>query len=152
MCSWKCPYLPIELSSEPTRYPIEEKIIPLVFEINTLRLTTTFWSCEGHANKSGAVVKIPKVMFYAQSILLPNLISEYIQKLQFKNILTYEWLVKAQGLSPNMQAIYSLEPDDGRNFKTMKLDLIQNDIARMANTMCSFIRDNAKAHLDKLAS
>ncbi len=36
-----------------------------------------FWSCEGHIGPAGKVTRLPRVWFYARSVLYPRLITEY---------------------------------------------------------------------------
>ena len=56
-CSWKCPFLRIELSTDLVKYPIENEIIPLVYAINSLQICPSYWSCEGHENDEGTLIR-----------------------------------------------------------------------------------------------
>ena len=70
-CSRACPYAPAELSSDPTRHPIESKIVSLVYELNTFNGIEPCWSCEGHVGPAGTISRIPQVWFYVSDRLSP---------------------------------------------------------------------------------
>ena len=82
-CSPECFFAASNMSSEGERYPVEEKIRPLVYSFYTLRVCMPCWSCEGHYKSNGfEVSKVPKVWFYSRSLLYPRLISEHLSLLK----------------------------------------------------------------------
>lgn len=148
-CSWDCEFISIEISSDPVRYPIEKKIIPLVYELNGLRLCPSYYSCEGHTNDAGVVVKFPMVYFYSEIILMPVLFAEYLEQLKIDKILTYDWHIVALGFSPNMIPSYSIKINQDPEIN-YRLDFLQNDIKKMSNGLAYNIQILANKHLKKL--
>ena len=61
----------------PGKVRIEAGILPLVYAVNCLSACHPFWSCEGHIGPAGKVNRMPRVWFYARSVLYPRLITEY---------------------------------------------------------------------------
>ena len=83
-CSWKCPFLSIELSSDPIKFPIEAGILPLVYAMNSLHCCTTYSSCEGHENSHGELRRPPRLYFYSDTVIIPSIIVDYLRQLIFK--------------------------------------------------------------------
>ena len=77
-CRRDCAKAPARLSSDPDRFPVEEKIAPLVFELKKLGVFFPCWSCEGHNDPSGKLWKLPRVWFYADSVVHLRLLSDAI--------------------------------------------------------------------------
>ncbi|PCJ62826.1 MAG: hypothetical protein COA79_01500 [Planctomycetota bacterium] len=148
-CNWDCEFISIEISSDPIHFPIEKYIIPLVYELNVLRLCPTYYSCEGHANDMGEVVKFPMVYFYSEIILMPVLFAEYIEQLKIDKILVYDWHIVALGFSPNMIPSYSMKINNNAKIK-YRLDYLQNDIKKLSNGLAYNIQLLAKKNLNKL--
>ena len=76
-CGPDCTHARIAMSSDGNRYPIEEKIAPLVFGFNCLRVCRTYWACEGHHHGAERRSKVPQVWFYASPFMAPKLTSPY---------------------------------------------------------------------------
>ena len=76
-CNFACPDAPIALTSDPDRYPIEPRILPLVFELNALKVVQPCWSCEGHNGLSEEVQKLPSVWFYVDDIVCAEVLNTY---------------------------------------------------------------------------
>jgi hypothetical protein len=92
-CSYSCYNAAEALSEEPGRYPIEPNVVPLVFELTTMRLVQTCWSCEGHANIDNKIIKLPQVSFYAEKPFYAQIISNYLSHIHWKQKLQYPWEV-----------------------------------------------------------
>ncbi len=148
-CSWKCPFLSIELSSEPVKYPIEPEILPLVYAVNSLQVCPSYWSCEGHQNDKGELIRHPRVNFYSDSVITPSLIIEYFGQLYFKKITTYRWKVTALGMTADFQAQYMIEPDIALG-ASYQLKVLQMDVKRIANCLYDGINNKAKQRLEDL--
>jgi hypothetical protein len=100
------------MSSEPDQYPIENRIVPLVYALYTLRLLTPCWSCEGHLDPESNIWKKPKVWFNSTSAFYPKLISQVIGGLQGQHKISQSWCVKILPFSQSMfTTTYSIEPD-----------------------------------------
>ena len=76
-CDAACPEAPRALSTEPDRYPIEPKVVPLVFALAELRETQPSWSCEGHVRADGEWIRPPQVWFYAELSVYADLIARH---------------------------------------------------------------------------
>lgn len=110
-CSYKCSAAPAQMSADPTRYPIEFNVVPIVYALYTLRLLMPCWSCEGHLDASGRISKLPKVWFYSVSPFFPKLIAQFIGKLRSAHKLDHDWNVSILSFSQSMFSItYSIEP------------------------------------------
>lgn len=113
------------MSSEPERYPIEAKIVPLVFEMFSTGVTTPCWSCEGHTTEDGArIVKSPRVWFYSGSTLYPRFVAEHTDDLLFRKKIEHKWPVQVLGWANSLETRFSLEPvvesKEGSNLKVLQ--------------------------------
>ena len=93
MCSRDCRFISKTLTSDPEHFPLEERIAPLVFEINKLGIFTPNWSCEGHVGLDGKIWKIPRVWFYAESVLHVRLLADSLSKMSIEKKLKCPWQV-----------------------------------------------------------
>ncbi len=112
LCSADCPHAAKMLSSDPERYPLEAGTVALVYEINALRVMQPYWSCEGHQNSDGQLVKLPTVMFYAQSPAYVDLLVQHLHALKFRRALNHDWQFVCLGIAANGHGCssYALEP------------------------------------------
>jgi len=134
-CSPECEYCPSRMSSEPDRYPIEKKIVPLVYAFFDSHVYEPCWSCEGHLNNSGDHIhKLPRIWFYTSSIVYTRLLAAYLEDLHFKKQLTHAWGIRILGWSDTSEARFSLEPILGERDSAHLLDL-QNDAAVIAKSL-----------------
>ena len=131
-CSVDCPEAPRALSSEPDRYPIEQGVVPLVFELSRMREVTPCWSCEGHLDNQGSLWKLPQVWFYSSSPVYVELISHYAWELHSSKQLSYPWHVIVLAYGQPGTTTYSLQPDL-TFYAEPELSLMQEDIRRLAN-------------------
>ena len=127
-CSFKCAEAVQKMSSDPTHYPIEPNVCPIVYALYTLRLLTPCWSCEGHDNEKKQIIKMPKVWFYSKSLIYVKLISETLSSLKANKSLSYYWTVKILPYSESMLTMtYSLEPDIQYE-EAVELNLLHRDM------------------------
>lgn len=146
-CSFNCPEAGKQMSSEPTMYPIESNIVPMVYAMYTLRLLMPCWSCEGHENSQHEIVKFPKVWFYSTSPFYAKLISQVISSLMSKRMITYNWLVSILPYSQSMFTLtYSIEPDI-KHEKDVKLSSLQNDLLVIAQNLRSEVHFEARKYI-----
>ena len=151
-CSHDCEQAPYQMSSDPDRYPIEERIVPLVYEFYGLRICEPCWSCEGHGSSDGALIKIPQVWFYTRSMLYPRLISEYLEDLLFKKLLAYPWhICITYSSTVNVDTAFSIEPQLNL-VKEVQLERLQKDVAVIAADFIEAIRARAKRHMEVIDS
>ena len=112
-CSFNCPAAPLQMSSDPARFPIEMGIVPMVYAIYTLRKLMPCWSCEGHLDGHSLINKLPRVWFYSQASFYPKLISQAIAHMEAHHLIDNSWMVRILPFSQSMYTItYSLEPID----------------------------------------
>lgn len=149
-CSYECPSLPKELSLDPLRYPVEKDIIPLVFAINSLPDCPSYWSCEGHENARRELVKVPRVNFYANSTLLPSLITESLVVLSCKKLIKYRWRVVSAGMTDELQSQYTIEPDVHPGL-TGELKSLQQDVKSIADNLLFSVKQKAGFKLNSIA-
>ena len=145
-CSMDCPHIPTQMTSDP-RFPIETAIVPLVYALSSLRLCEPCWSCEGHANASGTVTRIPRVWFYCRSLTYPRLMDRYFSHLKLKRRLNYPWhLCVTHSDTDNADTAFSIEPDL-TYVERPTLALLQRDIRPIADGLAAYIRTEARARL-----
>ena len=99
------------MSSEPDQYPIEAGIVPLVYALYSMRVTTPCWSCEGHLDTSAKIGKFPKVWFYSASDFYPKLMAQVINEFQGQHKISDGWGVSVLPFSQSMYSTtYAIEP------------------------------------------
>lgn len=131
-CSAECPMAHKQMSSDPERYPIESGVVPLVYAFYTMRLMMPCWSCEGHSDANGTILKTPKLWFYATNEFYPKLVAQYVSTLKGERKITNHWSVRILPFSQSMfTTTYSLEPQDIIPDCTNLLSL-QNDLRAIA--------------------
>jgi len=146
-CSATCANAQGSLSSEPTKFPIEEKVVPLVFELAASRVLQTCWSCEGHFTNEGKLWKLPQVVFYANSPIYPQLLLRHIQALQLKKVLAYEWQVVLSDFGQSWNFSYNIEPKLN-GVSEPRLGALQQDLQTISKDLSHSLKALAKAMLD----
>jgi len=87
-------------------------VAPLVFELKKLGVFYPCWSCEGHTDCSGNLWKIPRVWFYADSVIHIRALSEATNRLFHAGRLATRWAVVVTHSDPaNPDTTFSLEPE-----------------------------------------
>jgi len=147
-CSYNCENAASALSVEPTKFPIEQFAMPLVFELTTLRLVQTCWSCEGHANFEGEILKMPRISFYAVRPIYAQLIGQYLTQLYFQKKLHYPWEVALSDYGQTLEITYTIKCDT--SFEKPDLKLMQEDLLNMANNLSTEVKSFAHRMLTKL--
>jgi hypothetical protein len=85
--------VPQALSSDPACYPIEAGIVPLIYQLNVLRVVQPCWSCEGHEDDQHSLLRLPQVWFYSPSVVFPQLLTEAVHTQKFHKIISHDWYV-----------------------------------------------------------
>ena len=146
-CSKGCAFTPVQMSSDGERYPIEENIVPLVYEFNCLRVCPPCWSCEGHVDNSGTLKKIPRVWFYSRSLFYPRMISEYLTSLQFRKKIKYPWhIVVTYTPDDSLETTFSIEPRI-ENIDKASLNDLQQDALTISDNLLQSLQYMAKAYI-----
>lgn len=143
-CHRHCPNARFALSCEPEKYPVEKRIVPLVFEMRQLRVFQPCWSCEGHDAADGRLTRIPRIWFYANAQVHLRLLNEGLAALNRGGTLNAEWHVTlAHSAMENPDTLYSLEPRrrDGPGLELAKLQL---DIDVMAENLSLLVYDEGR--------
>ncbi|MDQ7050254.1 MAG: hypothetical protein Q9M92_12270 [Enterobacterales bacterium] len=111
-CNPQCPQAAAQLSSEKDRYPIEQKVLPLVFALRSMNVCEPCWSCEGHTDSQQRLIKIPQVWFYTDSMCLVRLMDEAIGVFKAKRQVQYTWQIVASYSSrDSLLNAFSIKPD-----------------------------------------
>ena len=111
-CHRDCPAAPRRLSSEGEYNPVEPRVAPLVFELKKLGVFYPCWSCEGHADLAGKPWKIPRVWFYADSVVHIRALSRGVDRLFNARRLSARWqIVLTHSDADNPDTTFSLEPE-----------------------------------------
>jgi hypothetical protein len=132
-CHRYCPAAPRQLSSEGERGPVEPRVAPLVFELKKLGAFYPCWSCEGHLDADGRLEKIPRIWFYADSVVHIRGLAEAVQRLFNARRLSARWLVVLTYSDPdNPDTTFSLEPEPGAD---LSLSALQTDLRVMADEL-----------------
>ncbi len=132
-CHRYCPAAPRRLSSEGERSPVEPLVAPLVFELKKLGMFHPCWSCEGHADEAGELQKIPRVWFYADSVVHIRCLAEAVNRLSGASRLSARWQVVLTYSDPdNPDTTFSLEPASTGG---VALPALQRDLRVMAEEL-----------------
>ena len=146
-CAPDCPAAGRQMSSDLDKYPIEAGILPLVYAFNCLGACNPFWSCEGHIGPAGLVNRLPRVWFYARSVLYPRLITEYAAKLHVQKLTCHPWHVTVIHSDPtNLDTAFSLEPNISLEAEPT-LASLRADIGAIAENLVTGIKAKAAAFL-----
>jgi hypothetical protein len=129
-CRWNCHAAAQRLTSDPAS-PLEPAIVPLVFELKRLGVFCPCWSCEGHDDAEGRLTKLPRVWFYAQSVVHVRVLAETIDGISAMRPLSAPWRVAVTYSDPdNPDTTFSLEPELGG--EGGELSRLQDDARRIA--------------------
>lgn len=150
-CSAKCDHAPYALSEEPERYPIEEHVVPLVFELTSMRLVQTCWSCEGHLDIDGEVWKLPQVGFYSKKPIYSQLICNYLAYLHWRKELYYPWEVVLTNFGGTWDVTYTIKCDLSR-VKNPDINLMQKDLVNMSKDLSERIKGDARSLIRSIES
>lgn len=144
-CSPTCPDAPKQLSIDADRYPIEPRVLPLVFAMKRLKVFDPCWSCEGHLAADGSLWKAPMVWFYCQSTIYLRILKDGLSQLSLSGRLRSPWEVVVTFSDPdNPDTTFSLQPAN-RLQGAIELQGLQSDIGEIAKTMDSFMEAGADA-------
>jgi hypothetical protein len=135
------------MSSEPERYPIESKIVPLVYALFTSRLCVPCWSCEGHpASNVNGEEKYPAVWFYSRSLMYPRLISEYLDDMLFKKKIAHPWRIRVLSWAQGLDTRFCIEPKVGSG-QDARLSDLQAEIPVIAESLAADLKSRAATYL-----
>lgn len=110
-CHRFCQAAPLRLSSDPAN-PLEPLIAPLTFELKRLGVFHPCWSCEGHNDASGRLWKLPRVWFYADSVVHIRALGEALDRLFTEKRVSARWrVVLTYSDAGNPDTTFSLEPE-----------------------------------------
>lgn len=145
-CSPDCPHAPVEMSIDGQRYPIEEKIVALVFAFNCLRVCPPYWSCEGHNFASGELYRVPQVWFYSRSLLYPKLIGDRIHRLQAGKAIQNPWHICLAYAQNTLDTGVCIEPNAGA-IKSPDLESMQSDAHVISEGLDRGLKELAKEYI-----
>ena len=150
VCSPECDDCPGKMSSDAKSYPIEEKIVPLVYAFFDTHLCDPCWSCEGHRDGDGGdVLKLPRVWFYSPSVVYPRLIAEFLDDLTFKKRIQHNWSVRILSWSDTSEVRFSLEPVVS-NLSEANLEMLQRDAGVIADSLKEGMQEKGSTYLKSL--
>lgn len=149
-CSPRCAQAPKQLSSEGERYPVEPKVVPLVFALQELRVCPPCWSCEGHARDDGQVFRVPQVWFYTRSLIYVRLLAEWLRTLRHRGRIAGGWRITASYSESGLDTAFSLEPD-AACASHADLAALQHDVRTMASAVVHDVRLSALEYLGRYA-
>jgi len=134
-CHRYCPAAPVRLSSEGEHGPIEPLVAPLVFELKKLGVFHPCWSCEGHADQAGKMRNVPRVWFYADSVVHVRGLAEAATRLFNAQRLSARWqVVLTHSDADNPDTTFSLEPQPASD---SSLDSLQGDLRVMSDELAA---------------
>ena len=132
-CHRFCPAAARHLSSEGDRSPVEPLVAPLVFELKKLGVFHPCWSCEGHPDRDGGLWKIPRIWFYANSVVHIRGLAEAVGRLFNARLLSSRWqIVLTYSDADNPDTTFSLQPDLGPE---TSLSSLQGDLRVLADEL-----------------
>jgi hypothetical protein len=132
-CHRDCRAVPLRLSSDGARNPLEPQVAPLVFELKKLGVFHPCWSCEGHDDAAGYPWKIPRIWFYADSVVHVRALADAVDRLVQAHRLLASWhVVLTHSETTNPDTTFSLEPEPAAY---AVLDVLQSDLRVMADEL-----------------
>ena len=146
------------LSSEPGRFPIEPHVVEIVYELNVLGLVQPYWSCEGHLNEAGEVVKLPQIWFYSHEVVYTDLLVAHLEALKFRRATKQEWQIHCLGqvagprdgttycLGPAPAALPSREVASG----ACLLEALRSDLLTIASGLTEHMGSLAQTVVEKI--
>ncbi len=152
-CAATCKNAAMKISSDGNRYPIEQRVLPLVYGLASMRVITPCWSCQGHpATCDDGSVKAPQVWFYSRSIALVHLIGQFLSDAWTAKQLRHEWQVRTSPYSERNVPIFIIEPHMSVDEITERdcLNDLQHDLHFLGTDFEHRIRAFAKRELDRL--
>ena len=149
LCSAQCPYAAHYLSSDPDRYPIERKVLPLVYALASLKVVQPCWSCEGHYNGLGQFDKTPQVWFYSDSAWFPNIMAQYLNDLHIRKAVAHRWEVVLSPHAYQDEITFSIRPDL-TNQAIKRLGQMQEDLRVIAADLVVEMKRRCKDQLELL--
>lgn len=145
-CSPDCPQIPRALSSDPDHHPLEAGIAPLVFALAALRVTPPCWSCEGHEDSAGRLVKPPRVWFTTRALFYPDIIAECLSRLRIEQRIAAPWQLLVVDWGARHDSTFSLEPQaDSAGYAP--LASLQSDARRIAECLPERVKSLAHDRL-----
>lgn len=145
-CHHQCPLAPKFLSEDPIRYPIERRIVPLVMEFQYIEGIQTCWSCEGHENARGELIKLPRIWFYVADLVYLPVLQRYIDVTTALGRLNCDWQIKRIELGNRYPDCYSIEPIESNG----EIFSLYQDCAQLARGAGGIIRAIAEQWLRDL--
>lgn len=133
-CGPGCADAAERLSSEPDRYPIEEKILPLVYGLARLGHVTPCWSCEGHSAHDNGPTRSPQVWFHVNDVGVATLIGEFLQRCWIHKVTRNPWQLRILALGDVFETVFSIEPD--AQATQAPLPELQADAAILGERVC----------------
>jgi len=148
-CTMTCQNAPAMHSSDPSGYPIETSVMPLVLALSSLGVVQPCWSCEGHLDGLGRLHKIPQVWFYSDSALYPNIIAYYLSDLFTQKKTTYNWEVALCAHGYKNEITFTIKPNLIHE-SNKSLNLLQKDIRQIAENLVQEVRSRSRKRLHDL--
>jgi hypothetical protein len=143
-CHEQCSHARKRLSIDGELYPIEHKIVEMVYVMNSLQGIESCWSCEGHLDPDNKLWKVPQVWFYSMARVYLELISDHLDSLGKRGLTKYTWCIDTVDVGTTDYTTYRLYPDLDSNHETQLVEL-QEDIKAIAqhmkNNVLSLARD-----------
>jgi len=143
-CSDKCPDAKAALSSEPETYPIEDKVIPLVYGLMSTSGTQTCWSCEGHMDAKNKLTKIPRVCFYTSSLIYVQLLQKHLFNLTLSKNLSYPWHIVLGDFAQSWAVTYIIMPNLNLIEDESHLGKMQHDLKIIGDNLLTKMQVIAK--------
>ena len=138
-CSPSCAEAPRRLSIEPSRYPVEPHILPIVFALFGSGLAQPCWSCEGHNHAGGTLYKWPGVWFYSNSITYLDLLRTTLAALHDTHRTHRAWEVHPCDWQPHPAAtLYVLGPN--RAVSEPTLSALHEDLVAVGQGLATDVR------------
>ena len=128
-CHIGCEGIATAMVAEPERFPIEGKVVPLVYAIATIPHLQPIWSCEGHAQQSGDLLRHPQIWFYAENHQHIDEIEDVLGRLESQ--LHGRWRLQFSEMRNNTP-VYILEAFESED---VPLEGMQSDITLLASQL-----------------
>lgn len=148
-CASDCPHAPRALSSDPAAFPVEPGIVPLVYALRCLRLTPPCWSCEGHEDANGKLLKPPQAWFTTRDLAYPDVVAEILADLFIERRLSARWDLCLTHWGERVETGFAIQPRPDAE-ADIRLSQLRGDVRVIAEALQARAKALAREHIDAL--
>lgn len=131
-CSRHCPDAAVAISGDDS-FPVEDGILPLVFELKATKFFEPVWARGGQNDSAGRLLHLPGIWFCTESIPYVRTLSEAFSRLCIEMELQSRWQISLPHLGNQTACtVFALEP---ASVGECNLSALHVEIAELAGAL-----------------